>query len=695
MRRILFLIIPSLILLSNCGRKKEICIGLVGPMTGKGKGYGKSMRQAMSMLVDEVNKKGGIRGRKVKLIIKDDKNNKELARKRAIEFAKENKVLIVIGHYYSSCCLSAQDVYKKAHIPTITPSATNVDVARKSEWMFRATFDDEFQGKFLANYAKKILKTENVIIIHDEDAYGSGLRDYFLEAAHNIGLKIKKIFSYNNKNPDYSFISEIKKIKTDLIFLACHAPEAAEIVKLIRKKGIKTLLLGPDALGSRAFIEKVGEYGEGIYATSPLLFDIAGEEAQVFFYKYKERYNEEPDWQAAFTYDAGIVALEAIKHAGLKREEIRKYLLSIDTPEEGIKGVTGNNYFDRHGSMVKLPMISRLTQGEFISTLMQLEVPSVFLKPEEIKKYEKEGRLFIIEGIPMFKTHVVYTGIDIIDIIDFNEKAQTVTLDFYLWFRWKGDIDPTDFEFLNGEVEDMRVIRKREEGNFHYICYRIKGIFKGSFDFKTYPFDTQILRVNLRHKKLSRIFLVYVVDVMGISETHPKVSISNWKIKKIWQYSGEQRSETSLGDPEMLTKKLTIASSTYNLAIMIKRITLPYLIKFLVPLLIVIIVCFIQFFIYPDELEVRAGIGITALLTAIAFHMSQSENLPQVGYIITSDKFFFVAYVIIFLSMVETAIVSYFFKKENIKVSFKIDRVSKILFPILYILSLIGIILWK
>jgi branched-chain amino acid transport system substrate-binding protein len=134
----LFVLITALLLISLGIFLMVFClfghekanIGLVGAMSGKYAAYGKSMHQAMRLLRDQINNAGGINGRRMELIVKDDEGNEEKAKNMAKEFVDEDQVSIVIGHYFTDMSLAAQNIYKDNNIPVITPSATNVNVTR-------------------------------------------------------------------------------------------------------------------------------------------------------------------------------------------------------------------------------------------------------------------------------------------------------------------------------------------------------------------------------------------------------------------------------------------------------------------------------------------------------------------------------------------------------------------------------------
>lgn len=678
-KKVFSLIIAVIVILlsSSCKKEEEIYVGLVGPMTGTGEDYGKSMSRGVNMCIDEVNANGGINGNKVVLITEDDQNDKAIARLKAEEFVRKNQVSVIIGHYYSSCTLEAQPIYKEAGIPTITPSATNVMVTKGSPWMFRVTFTDDIQGKFLAYYTRQVFKYKNVVIIYDTDAYGSGLKNSFVTEASRLKLNITKVYSFDNTNPDYSFINkELKLIKTDIIFLATHAPEGAELVNLLRDRSITLPILGPDSLGRATFAKEIKDTSN-LFVGSPFIFDIGGKEAQVFREKYIKQFGEEPDWVDIFSYDAATVVIEAIKAVGTDRKAIKDFLLSRNSIENSIVTATGLTYFDEYGDSSKAIFLGEFERGKLLSYHLQLQTPTSFLTQDEIERAMKDVKMFRIGNLHLFLTHVIYTGMDIIELQNFDQKKSSFDMDFYLWFRWKGEIDPTQFEFINGSPSFVEKIKESFENGLQYVCFRIKGNFGGDFPMQKYPFDSQTLRVKLKHKDLPIENMVYVVDVRGIEKQGKEIEISDWKFRKSYQFSNILKTITSLGDPWLLGKKASVSYSIYNLAVEIKRIPLPFLIKFLIPLVIVVVISSLVFYIHPDEFEARCGISITMILSAIAFHITQGESLPQVGYIISVDKFFILSYSVIFFTLLETVVVSRCFKTDRLKTAKKIDHISR------------------
>lgn len=552
-----------------------IHIALAGPF---GESMGEAFTQGIKVYVDKVNKGGGINGKKIILDFFDDQNDAGRAKEKALEIAKQNQAVAVIGHSYSSCSISAGEIYKKHGIPAVSPVSTSVNVTRGNEWYFRTIFDDNLQGRFLANYTKKVLKQDSVTIIFDEDgAYGRYLARIFEETSETIGLEVKYKWSFKSKaeNRDQTLKKIVEELAAEksnagAIFLAAHSGGGISLVKLIKDMNIQNPIITPDSFASKKFatgfsecpqeIKHPGYYTNGIYVTTPLIFDTANESAQAFREEYKSKYGKVPDTYATFAYDSIMVILEAVKDTGITgkpdtikddRKKIRDYIANINSIENALDGLTGPNYFDENGNCPKPIAIGVYRSKSIISALGQLQpVRHQNLIPD-IEESLRQGHVLLFDEKYMYKTNVVYTGIELNSITDLNIRNASCVLDFYLWFRHQGEIDAYNIEFLNaiepirldsGEEEAVaaitsdekkdaktqvmvKLIKKETKGDLTSRVYRIKAPFKNDFA-KGQGFEEhQTLGFKFRHRELARNNLVYVTDIlgMGLSDSSPFV----------------------------------------------------------------------------------------------------------------------------------------------------------------------------
>jgi len=640
-----------------------IHIAFVGPLTGQGASEGHSLQQGIQLYLDMVNESGGIHGKKIVLDSFDDQNNTDIAKEQAEEIAKQNQAIAVVGHYYSSASMAGGEIYKRAEIPAITPSSTNVDVTKNNEWYFRTVFNDKLQGRFLAHYLKKVLNQDEVTIIYEDLPYGSYLARVFEETAKELGISINYKRQFEVKNPyvDQNLTNIVHEIKAQeeeeenigFIFLATHAPEGVKLVRLIKDSDIQNPIIVPAAFDARTFNEgfdnypreklSPGYYTDNIYITTPLVLDTANEKAQHFRKKYYEKYSEKADVRTALAYDTAMIIINAIKNANVEgekttleadRKKIKNYLASINKIDNAIEGVTGFNYFDQNGDAQKSVSIGKFKNKNIISALVQLQDVQNLGEIHDVSNALDEGRLLVIDDKYMYKTNVVYVGVKINEIDEFDPKKLTFKLNGRLWFRFKGDDDvaPQNIEFLNivepiyfknkknSESKESPYIKESREielefppaaalytktssssmrtefrgplvevdGEMNYRLYEINDYFKSDFLPGENLLDKHLLGFSFRHRELSRKNLIYVTDVIGmgteegeslvdkLKKSHVLKHAADWNIDE-YRFFQSVAKENSLGNPKYLNAiggKIEYSQFNVNVRIASNQLTL-------------------------------------------------------------------------------------------------------------------------
>jgi len=709
-------------------------IAVIGPMSGKDHDAGQAMLNGVKLYVDEVNESGGIDGRKVEVIAYDDQNNKAMARNKAMEIARDSTALVVIGHYYSSISLEGGKIYKEYGIPAVTASATAPEVTGGNSWYFRVVPDTILQGKFCTLYLKNVLEQDTVNIVFEQDAYGTTLRQSFERASRDSGLRIKNIWGINSEIDDVD--GKIDGIthemqldpKPGALFVALQDHQAAKLVRSIRDAGIDPAIMGGDAIGSGSFqrqfaqipseTQSPGQYTDGIYAATFIIRDISNRQARQFSKKFNQRFDKDPDDIAATHYDAAAIAVAAIGKAIIEidvaqtRKNIRKQLNSFRTIETAYKGITGRIFFDAHGNVVKPFPIGVYSHGRLISAPTQL---GAIVNPDmiiDLRKELEEGHIIPMDDRFLYRTMIVYTGIDINEISDINPINETFTADFYLWFRHKGYLDYSQIEFLNA-VEDLRLkddpLMEMTDTNIAYRAYRIKGNFKEVFNFRDYPFDSQTLSIRLRHKKYNRERLIFVTDDIGMQRYSGKtpaerlkkyLGLSNeapWHLQDILVFSDIGAADSTLGNPGMFHAKAdtAISYSRFNVVTEIERNARSYVLKNLIPLFIVVLLGYIMLFVPPEgpPFVARMSLGVIALLTAVFLRLEAVSQLQNVGYLVALDYMYFAVYVLILSGIAITVAKHRALRKgKNIQAK-RLDYFSRLFQP-LYIVIGVGIFVY-
>ena len=376
------LLIVGFVSVLGCSSQPEVRVGVAGPLTGNAAAFGEMIRRGAELKAKEINAAGGVNGMKLTLIFGDDAGTEKEARAVATRFATDRRILAVVGHFNSSCSLAGKPIYAENGIVELSPGSTNVSVCEGSDWTFRNLYRDDFQGEFIAKYIKNVLtELQSVGVLFDNDDYGRGLKDAFTAEAEMIGLNIVAAEAYDRDNTDFKAqLTSIKAKDPDAIFVSGLYSQAALIVKQAREAGITAQFFGADGVDSPDFLEIAGTAAEGTYLTTPFTFGAGGEEALKVAQAFETEFGVPPDTWAALTYDAVGMIAEAIEKTYNKevllsenRKAIRDHLASLDTPEEGYKGITGLTYFDKNGDTLNKPAYVKIVKdGKFTTAPKQL-----------------------------------------------------------------------------------------------------------------------------------------------------------------------------------------------------------------------------------------------------------------------------------------------------------------------------------
>ncbi|MCK9239557.1 ABC transporter substrate-binding protein [Desulfocurvus sp.] len=360
-------------LMSVPAHAKTVKIACASAFSGPAAAYGDNVKAGVTLKVEEINAAGGVGGAQVEVLWMDSLCDPKESNTVAAKIARDEEIVGVVGHLCSSAHLAALPTYLRAGVPAITPTATNVAISDQNKdrkglvWSFRDVYRDDFQGKFLARYAKEVLGVAKVAVFYENNDYGIGLKDAFVGEAKRLGLDVVGEEAYVKGTPDFTpQLTKLKASAPDGIFLSGYYNEGALIASQAKKIGLDVLKFGADGFDNMDYIKLAGDASEGTYITTPFLASEAGPEAQKFLADFKARYNRDVDYMSANAYDAAGILLQAIEKAGADRAKIREYLAGMNTPEKGYHGVSGLTYFDEHGDAQKPAFVKVVKNGEMV-----------------------------------------------------------------------------------------------------------------------------------------------------------------------------------------------------------------------------------------------------------------------------------------------------------------------------------------
>jgi branched-chain amino acid transport system substrate-binding protein len=343
-----------------------IKIGVFEPLTGENGGGG-------SQEVDGIKYANKVYpevlGKKVELVIVDNKSDKAEASIAATRLVEKDKVVAVIGSYGSGVSIAAGDIFKNAKVPAMGASCTNPMVTEGNEFYFRACFLDPFQGTVLANYAIGQGVKKAAVITQMGDDYSTGLGTFFAREFEKLGGQVVSKSEFQTNEQDFnSILTNAKAAGAEVIFAPSSIATAGLIIKQARALGITGLIMGGDTWENESIIAVAGTAAEGVVIST--FFDennsAATAEAKKFVPGFKEFLGGKDQVipaVSALGYDSYIVILDAIKRAGsTDGEAIRKALVET----KNLEGVTGSFQFDENGDAQKdFAVIKVIKDGKF------------------------------------------------------------------------------------------------------------------------------------------------------------------------------------------------------------------------------------------------------------------------------------------------------------------------------------------
>ena len=342
----------------------SITIGTVTTNSGTAAAYGEAEVKGFELAVSEINAKGGINGKKVKLETMDDKGDATEASNAYNKLAGDNNVLAVAGPTISATTAAVAPLADQSKLVTIAPAATS-DSIETGNYLFRTCFKDSYQGEVAARFAAENLKVKKVAVLYGTgDPYSSGVGEAFAKAAEKLGLEVVDKESSSSAD-DTEYSAQLQKIQAsgaELLYAPYYYSVAGPyIIPQARSVGFEGYVMGPDGYDGLKLTGDKSQYNKTYYTTHYSADDNTNTKVQDFIKSYKSKNNAEPNTFAALGYDTIYMIKQAIEKAGenATREDVRNAVAGMT-----FDGVTGKFTMDKSGSPTKSVTVLEMKDGK-------------------------------------------------------------------------------------------------------------------------------------------------------------------------------------------------------------------------------------------------------------------------------------------------------------------------------------------
>ncbi len=338
----------------------ELVLGLAVPMTdteGKPDVYGVRSQKGAELAVEELNARRAFGGRRLALRVVNDKGDPETAIAVADSLVNDGSVLAVVGHVYSGTTIQAATRYE-GNLAAVATSATSPEVSRLGDWIFRVASSDSANSVSLARAAQAM--GDRIAILYANDDYGQGLARNFAAALRAAGGSVVEMDPFLDGSADFRpYLLRMKGRGVDLVFVAGLQDPAARAIAQAQEVGLAARFVGGDGIEGLA---SMGARYDGT-AVGVLFHPQMSDSARAFVQRYRARYQEDPDSQAALAYDAVRLLARALEAGHRDPGSIRAWLAGVGRDGRGgspaFEGVAGTVKFDEHGD----PVDKRFTMG--------------------------------------------------------------------------------------------------------------------------------------------------------------------------------------------------------------------------------------------------------------------------------------------------------------------------------------------
>ena len=361
----------------------SIKIGVSGPYTGGSSPMGVSMRDGVRLAAGEINAKGGVLGRKIELIERDDEAKNERGVQVSQELINKEKVVATVGYINTGVALASQRFYQEAKIPVINNVATGSLITKQflppefpNNYVFRTSANDGIQSAMIVKEAVDNHKFTKIAILADSTNYGQLGREDLEKVLTARNMKPVAVEKFNIKDVDMTAqLLKAKEAGAEAILTYAIGPELAQIANGMEKLGWKVPMIGSWTLSMGNFIDNAGKNGEGAMMPETFIQEPNTPKRKSFIEAYLKAYNP-PNGRipspvsAAQGYDSMYILAAAIKQAGnTDGVKIREALENLNTKIEGVVTTYDRPYtHDNHEAItIDMVVMGKVMDGHVVS----------------------------------------------------------------------------------------------------------------------------------------------------------------------------------------------------------------------------------------------------------------------------------------------------------------------------------------
>ncbi len=321
MKRIALLLVLSLLLgMAGIGYAADtIDLTIPLPLTGKQAKFGEIMKRSYEMAVEEINAKGGVKGKKLALSFEDSSGKPETARAIVEKLIDVKKQPLIVGEYTSACAKAVAAVAEERKTPYLVVASADDDITKQNyKYVFRQNQVNEHYADALVAFMKEVVKPKTIAILYESSAFGTSGAAAMERDAQKLGTKVVLKEKFETGSIDFRpILGKVRQAQPDVVYTVSYANEAQLMMKQIKELRIDAKLFAGGAAGFAIpeFIEGAREAAEFVVSATLWTPQVKYPGAKEFAEKYKTKYGSYPSYHGASAYAAMYVVQDALQRA--------------------------------------------------------------------------------------------------------------------------------------------------------------------------------------------------------------------------------------------------------------------------------------------------------------------------------------------------------------------------------------------
>lgn len=351
-------------LLSACGPEPTLRIGLLAGLSGSVADLGEAARAGAQLAVEQCNAEGGVHGRQLELLPRDDAQDPEQARAAMAAFERD-QVVAIIGPMTSAMAEAVLPASARTGLPLISPTVSASRLLGRDDTLFMALTSTQHNARQAAHYHAS-RGWRRVLALYDtrNSTYSEDWLSAYREAIASHGGRLLQAEPFSSGQPDsyQQAVRQLRGREADAIIYVANAVDTVRLLLLVRQAGWRQPALGVTWSATEQLLELGGREVEGMSSIQLFNRELATPRYQAFLRSYRERFTQEPGFAGVAAYDATQALIQALRQR--RPEQSVKQALLQAGPYEGLQERWN---FDLYGDVQRRNYITIVRDGRFVA----------------------------------------------------------------------------------------------------------------------------------------------------------------------------------------------------------------------------------------------------------------------------------------------------------------------------------------